>query len=323
MSHLTIAYFTSRKEPKLEWFFGSLYRQLAAAPIDIGLRIVVVDIWLQAMDDWTQEMVDARRAKWTELSASLGADVVLTAPKPCVWQGPGRLTKENWFAASNARNTAICLAPGDWIAFVDDVSVLQPGWLPAVRRAMDTDGYTITLGAYRKVKDLVVEDGEVKSFTDHPGGHDHRYEHGQDKPVACVGSWMYGCSLVAPVKAFLDTNGWPEWVDGMSFEDVLEGIALQKKGFMFVYDRTMMTFESEELHAQLPVMRRTDKGHSPNDKSHAALRMQQGGTGWNENYFGAWGIAGLRESVLKGEPFPQCGIPQHDWFDKQPINEMV
>lgn len=316
------------------WFLHSLSRELGADFTNV--RVVIVDIWAQAMDDWTQSDVDARRTEVSVLAGHLqipANQLFHIPPKPCVWQGPARLTAVNWFAASNARNTAVCMAPDGWIAFVDDVSVLRPGWGKAVRRAMEGDGWQVTCGAYRKVRDLVVEDGEIKSWNPHEvddgkggkvdAGMDNRYGSGSDGPVACTGNWMYGCSLVAPVKAFLDTNGWPEYADGMSFEDVLEGIALQKKGYMFAYDRTMMTFESEELHAQLPVMRRTDKGQSPMDKSHAALRMQQGGTGWNENYFGAWGITGLRERVLAGEPFPMCGIPQHDWFDSQPINEMV
>jgi hypothetical protein len=148
MPHLTVSYFTSRKEPKLNWFLWSLSRELGADFTNV--RIVIVDLWAQAMDDWTQADVDARMREVGVLAGHLQMPVhqfFHVPPKPNVWNGAHRLTKVNWFAASNARNTAICLAPDGFIAFVDDVSVLRPGWGNAVRRAMDGDGYTITCGA--------------------------------------------------------------------------------------------------------------------------------------------------------------------------------
>lgn len=306
---LTIAYFTSRKEPKIEWFFESLARE--AGPSIRDIRIVVVDHW----HDNERFLADSVVMAWP--------DFIHVQPKPTVWQGPHRLTKEDWFAASNARNTAICLATDGWIAFVDDVSVLLPGWLTRVREAMNHPK-RITCGAYRKVNELVVEYGNVVSFTDHPGGHDNRMAHVSGPgPHPCGGNWMYGCSLAAPVEAFLEINGYPEALcDGMGFEDVIAGIMLEKKGYSFAYDPRMMTYESEELHHQLPVMKRSDYGVSPNDKSHAVLFAARNGHGWHPNYFGEEGIRGLRARVLRGEPFPVVQIPQHEWFTKTPLSEL-
>lgn len=317
----------------IEWFFDSLRRETGGDFSDI--KIVVVDFWNQvgAEKGWTQEHVDERRVEIRgALYSFMPADqfeeyhgsLRHVAPKSCVWQGKDRLTKENWFAASNARNTAVCLAPDGWLAFVDDLSVLMPGWLTRVRAAMAGDQKTVTCGAYRKVKELVVENGNVVSFVDHPGGHDNRYGYGNDSgPVACHGNWMYGCSLVAPVQAFLDINGWPEALcDGLSFEDCICGLFLEKKGYRFLYDRTMMTYESEELHAQLPIMKRSDYGVSPNDKSHAVLKMAREGNGWHPNYFGEEGIAGLRQRALAGESFPVVQIPEHEWWTGTRLAEL-
>lgn len=319
--HLTIGYFTGRHDSKLEWFADSLRRSIGDDNT-LGVRIVVVDFWAQPMPGWPEEAVLDRKQVVRSLLS--GFDFIYVAPKPTVWQGRFRLTKQDWFAASNARNTAVCLSPGDWIAFVDDLSVLLPGWLTRVREAMQHPR-RITCGAYRKVKDLVVNGGTVTSFTDHPGGHDNRLAHVQGPgPHPCAGNWMYGCSLVAPVEAFLSINGFPEaWCDGMGFEDCVAGIMLDKKGYSFVYDPRMMTYESEELHHQLPVMKRSDYGVSPNDKSHAVLNAARSGPGWwHPNYFGEEGIRGLRARVLAGEPFPIVQIPAHEWFTSRPLGEL-
>lgn len=304
--NLTIAYFTARREPKVEWFFDSLQRETKGDYT--GIEVVVVDFWHAA-----------RARGWAGRARHV-------APKPTVWQGSNRLTKADYFAASNARNTALCLAPDGWIAFVDDLSVLLPGWLAAVRAAM-AEGY-IACGAYRKVKDLVVRAGEVVSFTDHAAGWDHRWGAGrEDKAVECPGGWMFGCSLAAPVEAFLQINGYPEACDGMGYEDAVCGAALARNGWPLRYDRRMLTYESEELHQQGPVMRREDPCRgNPNanprdDMSHAMLRMFSQARRF-DNWFGAEGLAGLRQRVLAGEGFPPMRIPEHRWFDAKPLREL-
>jgi hypothetical protein len=326
---LTIAYFTSRAEPKLQWFFDSLQRE-TGGNYD-GIRIAIIDrlcgeryILCQVPPDSHEEIKSELISRppagpW----AITSAEVRHVPPKPTVWQGEHRLTKEDWFAAANARNTAICLAPDGWIAFVDDLSVLMPGWLGRVHVAM-THPNRITCGAYRKVKELVVDRGNVVSFADHPGGRDNRMAHVQgDGPHPCSGNWMYGCSLVAPVEAFLKVNGYAEaWCDGMGFEDCIAGIMLAKHGYEFVYDPLMLTLESEELHHQLPVMKRSDYGVSPNDKSHAVLNAATSGNGWHPNYFGEEGLRGLRQRVLAGEPFPVVQIPAHEWFTSTPLGDL-
>jgi hypothetical protein len=313
---LTIAYFTSRRMPMFEWFADSLNRE-TGGNYD-GIRIVVVDRHVDREDRRTE--IKGALCRWLPANP----DFWHVAPKPTVWQGPGRLTKEDWFAASNARNTAICLAPDGHIAFVDDLSVLMPGWFAAVRRAIDGPALRITCGAYRKVRDLVVDGGNVVSFTDHPGGIDNRFALGNDeRPVACEGNWMYGCSLVARIEAFLSINGFPEaWCDGMGFEDCIAGIMLEKQGYEFVYDRRMLTYESDELHGQLPVMKRSDFGLSPNDKSHAVLNAARNGNGWHPNYFGDDGLRGLRARILAGDPFPPAAIPEHEWFSGTRLSEL-
>jgi len=182
--HLTISYCTSRKDPKIEWFLDSLYRE-CGGNYD-GIKIVVVPYMKLPL----------------HLSSSvpeIRSIINLTAvpPKPNVWQGKHRLTSTDWFAAANSRNTALCLAPDGYIAYVDDLSVLLPGWLDRVKAAMD--GNYIVCGSYQKVKDLVVENGEVKSFTEFEAGKDTRHKFTLSPLHPCVGGWLYGCSCAMPV----------------------------------------------------------------------------------------------------------------------------
>jgi len=300
--HLTIAYCSSRKEPKSEWFFDSLEKQIK--PED-KIRIVLVGLHLTP--------ISLNKPDW------INAELIHVKPKPNVWQGEHRLTKEDWFAASNARNTALCLAPDGWICFVDDLSVLLPGWLDRVKAAME-GGY-IVCGTYRKVNKLVVKNGELISFADHHAGNDSRARFATSDLHPCEGGWLFGCSCAMPVEALLAIGGWPEYVDGMGSEDSICGIALQNAGFKMFYDRKMMTYESEELHHAEPGLRRTDKGKSPDDKSHRALNIVLSGQKYFDNYY-AGGIRAERERVLKGEPFTIRQIPSCDWYDGMPLKDM-
>lgn len=309
LPNLTIAYMTNRREPHVRWFLESLGSPPQSVDIkQMAHKIVMVDFWHKDRD-----------ADFKALMTKYG--VIHVPPKPCVWQGEHRLTKVNWFAASNARNTALCLAPDGYIAYVDDLSVLTPLWLHCVVEAMEH--HYIVYGAYRKVLGLIVENGIVQGFRDHPPGDDSRWKYGKNTgPVVAAGSWLFGCSLAAPVEAFLAINGWDEDADGLGGEDSAAGIMLERAGYTFRYDRRMLTYESEEGHHTGEEFVRSDKGRSPKDKSHAFLNMLLGGRNIAPNYFGYGGIKQLRQKVLNGAPFPIVQVPQHDWYDGQPISEM-
>jgi glycosyltransferase involved in cell wall biosynthesis len=287
---LTIAYITSRKDPKIDWFWDSLIKQAKETH-----RVIVVTLHGDIVEDKFSDTV---------------------RPKPSVWQGEYRLTKEDWFAAANARNTALCMCETEWIAYVDDLSVLMPGWLGRVEAAME-GGYNVA-GSYRKVKELWVKDGEVKWSI--PFSDDSRLNLQKEDLSDCDGGWLYGCSCAFRVEDLLSVGGWPEYCDGLGSEDYCLGLCLKNAGFTLKYDKQMMTYESEEDHYKEPSLKRTDKGLSPNDKSHAALNIAKSSKYFANYYRG--GMRTLREFVLKGFPFPVIQEPKHDWFDNQPISEM-
>lgn len=321
----TICYITSRKTPRIQWFFDSLIRQLGTDPV----KLVIVDRWAEPRPDWTKTEANDRITRL--LPAKLPATIHLlwTSPKPTVWAGRYRLTTQDYFAASNARNTGLCLADDGWIVYVDDLSILLPGWWEQVKLAI-AGGY-VACGAFRKVNKLVVgETGLVQSFEDHPAGHDTRLaelvRRGQDptQPFDHQGDWLYGASVAMPVQALLDINGWDENLDAISGEDYLCGMALSKLGLTLKYVPAMMTWESEEDHHVEPPAKRIIKpypeGHTYKDCSHAVLHQALAQTRiWNPNY---QNMAETRAKVLSGEHFPVIQVPEHHWVDGQPLREM-
>lgn len=335
---INIAWITSRKNPCWDWFIQSLDRQLGGS--FSGIRIIAVDYWLQAVPHagWSADDVKMRFENWSKLIPS-GLETILTPCKPTPWQGPHRLTKHDYFAAANARNTAICHAKDGYLVFCDDLSVLMPGWLQAVRAHAQAG--RIVCGSFRKVCDLVVEDGLPRNFKPHvvegkAAGIDSRMADlrygGLDHP--CPPNWLFGCSFGAPVKRFLEINGLPEMCDstGIGMEDCHTGIAFANNGHKLYYDRSMMTYESEERHHVPGGMLRLDKkkdgvvivagyGEHPNEKGHHLVRHLAKAKRF-KNYFEEGGIAALRQRVLAGEPFPNIVLPDTDWFDKQSLREL-
>jgi hypothetical protein len=304
---LTIAYVTARRDPKIEWFFDSLARQISEHD---KISLIVVDAYEPVMrvgEGWKQIWDHCSWPNFTRV-----------APKPNVWSGQYRLTKEDWWSASSDCNTALCLCQTTHIAFLDDLSVLTSTWLQAVKDAVSGD--YIGCGAYQKVKNLNVKNGEVISYDDFPAGHDRRLSIAKGDCAPCTPGWLYGCSFVAPLEALLTVGGFPEFTDGLGAQDYILGFALKNAGFHLKYCKKMMTLESEELHFAEPPRKRMDKGVSPN-KSHAALNIAKS-TKYFENYYEG-GIRRMREEVLSGKPFPIVQIPTCDWYDSQPLSEMV
>lgn len=299
--HLTVAYMTNRRCCMVEWFADSLRREIAEYGNGMQIRTVMVDFFAD------------------ERQGSFGFDYHVT-PKPSVWQGKHRLTTQDCFAASNARNTALCLSPGGWLLVVDDLSVLMPGFLRAAREAME-GGY-IACGAYRKVLNLKVDNGTVVSFDPFPPGVDSRWNQGNDSgPVVIGGGQMFGCSNCIPVEALLQINGWDEDCDLGGAEDYICGLMLQYAGWSLRYDRRMFTIESEELHnIEKPFFRITKPGSPPSD--FAILNAVRSGQKKVGACYYPEGLREVRRRVLSGLQFPIPTQPTHDWRDGQPLCEM-
>jgi GT2 family glycosyltransferase len=319
---ITISYITSRPEPRFDWFFDSLNAQLK--PED-DIEIVIIDFQDQRLKEG-----DTNHRKKYPFAPSPPSNIrrpelTWTAPKPTVWQGLHRLPADNWWAAANARNTALCLARGDWWACVDDRCVLQPGWMDALRDAVK--GNYAVIGPYQKRTGVTVENGVIKhggivtgedNRLDYVSNHLKMHQH-LGNPYSAPGEWFYGCSFALPVEWALKVNGFDETCDSSSGEDYIFGLMLQNNGFELRFDTRMMVVEDRTPEFIGPPMYRKDKGKSPNDKSHALLAK----LGGQKRAQHPWDIRAIRTNMLKGGAWPKADWPVTDWYDRQPVKDFT
>lgn len=327
---LTIAYLTFRERPRFEWFVASLNRELRSMPDFDRADLQVI-------------VIDGRYPR--KLEANFPFEH--SAPKPTVWQGPHRLTQRDYFCAANARNTAFALCRTGHIAFVDDLSVLLPGWLKAHVHAAE-HGYVLC-GTTCKHKNIELDrEGNVVSYDEFPPGRDSRLQHlPADGLVRCPGGWLYGGTFSVPLEHALRVNGQDEIHDTIGGEDYDFGERLERAGSKIYIDRNCGTFEDEDGHHAEAPMIRLDKPWPP--KLNGAPRTLSPGA-WSDpalpntadgpyssNYLfnrlrrevsryhtigNNFDLRELRERTLASVPFLVPGEPTHHWVDGQSLAEM-
>jgi len=199
MKPLTIVYVTSRKEPKLEWFYQSLIRQLDGREMTVW----VIDSNLDC--DFAWYAVDAGV---DFLPHGYYLTVQKSRPKPTIWQGEHRITSTDWWAKSNALNTGICRCKTEWIAFVDDRSILMPQWLWCIEQAMI--GNYAVCGRYEKRANVKVVDGVISA-----PGELLRADHRADLDYAQPTEHWFGGHCALPLEWCLAVNGYPEVCDSL------------------------------------------------------------------------------------------------------------
>lgn len=306
MTPLTVAFITSRRDPKFEWFADSLSGRIGKQEV----HVIVIDSF--ADEPGRKELVENSFSR-TRATFGITLPFIHALPKPTIWAGKHRITSENWWSKSNSLNSAICLCRTEWIAFVDDRSVLCPGWLDCIEEAMR--GQYAVVGTYEKHARMKVENGEIVD----PGetlGIDHRP---QNVPPVPTHDWHGGhCAL--PLEWCLRINGFSEDVcDSLGLEDAMFGVMLRNYGFPMVYDSRMKIIEDRTPGEIYGALKRADKGVSPQDKSHKIVEIFRDKTD-SQNSFD---IRNLRDRVLSGEPFPPPSAIHLDWYDGSEIKDAV
>lgn len=302
---LTVVYSTCREEPEIDWFLDSLCPHIHDWE---KVEVIIINALVKPFairESWKRQKIRSIRE---------------TAPKPCVWQGEHRITTHDWWAKCNALNTAVCLCTTDWIAFVDDRSVLMPSWMQAVRDAMA--GNYAVCGTYEKRTGMTVKNGIIKNggiVT----GRDNRHGDSSSTLIACNGGWWYGCTNALPLEWILTLNGFPEKCDSVSFEDIITGMLLQNNGFPIKFDSRMKIVEDRSPGRCGTVFKRSSKEkhpHDTNDKTHRILSWAQTAKR-SDNPFD---VRALRETILNGGsfPIPDPNAEYRDWFDGQNLREM-
>lgn len=287
---LTVVYITGRKDPCANWALENIEQQIKKKD---KIHLIVVDTYNRS------PAVLGIRSKRLE-------DVVVTTPKPSIWQGPHRVTSVDWWANSNARNTGIVLCKTDYIAFLDDRCRLGPRWLETVRFAEDKRK-SVVVGSYDKI-----EDGKRTM--------DHRRVQCPDGKRDCGGGWLYGCTLALPLNWCLEVNGFEEGCDGLSGEDYIFGYMLQNSGRTIDFVPSLFV-ELERSRQHVNTFVRADKGVSPNDKSHAALdrfaKLKR--TEFTPD------LKNIRAQLSRGGelPIPDPSGDHRDWYDSALIREAV
>lgn len=315
---ISVAFITARKAPCFSWFLDSLYRQVKAGD---AIEVLIVDFYAQACDGWTNDDVKRRQDEVMEAN-NKRFQCIWMPPKPTVWQGPARYPKHNWWAASNARNTAICMASGDFFACVDDRLVLGENWLEGVRAA--EKGKYVAVGAYEKRTGITVENGVIK----HAGivtGEDNRLQYVKQhyrhlkNPYSCPGEWFYSASFALSMEWELKVNGFDETCDSSGGEDSIHGLMLQNNAFPIFYDTRMMVIEDRTPEFLGETMIRKDKGRSPEDKSHALLARLRG----HKRSQHPWDIRTIRTNVQRGVPWPEANWPTLDFYDGEQVKDFM
>jgi hypothetical protein len=295
MKSLTICYITARQEPKFEWFFSSLYRQWKTGE---PIEIIAVDLY-------------------NKISNNINPAIRAVLPKSTVWQGEHRLTKVDWWAISNARNTGACLCETEWIAFVDDRCVLVHTWLNSIRQAME--GNYAVAGSYEKRVNMKVEDGVIIEPGEIIGVDFRNPKRMVWPPMNTYGGDWFGCTSALPLEWVLEQNGHDENCDSLGLEDVIFGNRLAQNGRITKFDPAMKIIEDRTPYACENMPKRTDKGVSPNDRSHAVLSKFGGGKRASHGF----DIRAVRNDALAGKPWPLPWGPTHDFWDNEPLGEMT
>ncbi len=235
-----------------------------------------------------------------------GISVRWVAPKPNPWQGPQRLTRRDWWAASSARNTGIALASHGYLAFLDDKTRLGEGWLSRVRRA-SADPRAVVAGTYDK-------DDQPKKIVDH-----RRVSFPRGRRD-CGGSWLYGGSFCCPLEAMLVVNGFEEGCDGLAGEDCVLGRMLINAGYRIHFDAAMTSVKERPAgtHHGFVSLDKVDAMGAR--KSSAALERfgRRARTEFTPD------LRALRARLAAGGGFPDVdpSADHRDWFDDQPIREI-
>ncbi len=317
-----LVYVTHREEPRLDWFVESLDAQLEGDELEV---VVVDGLFSPVRTDNVVAQVAGR------------FPVTHVPPKPSPYNGAYRRTREDLFAAANARNTGVIYTRRPYLVFVDDCSVLSPGWLAAVREHA-REGRVVS-GAYEKRKGMVVERGEIVSSEADDSGVDSRLGLADDEGfVQIVGGQLYGASIGIPRALMLAINGLDELCDPMGGEDYQFGIRLEWAGAPVFYDSRMLTTEAHDLEhhghtprrvgrtlpperymaklAEFGVFERSTDGEY--DNSHMVLDILYG-TRETHAFGNDYNLAALGPDDLPGLA---ARMPGEYWFDGTPLGEL-
>ncbi len=320
---VTVVYATHRPEPRFEWFADSLAAQLGDDRVE--LEVIVVD-----------GLADEERRQGFEsaVGGRFGARVVPAKPTP--WNGPYRLTGNEFYAGASARNTGIVCATAPYVVFQDDCSVLMPGWWDEVREAARKG--LVVAGACHGHRRMVVEGGVLVRSRAELEGIDPRWRFGSDTELVRIGGGQLATGAFGlPRALLLELNGLDELCDPVGVEVAQLGRRLELAGATILYSRRMLAVRSSERQLH-DVVRKLDKA---TDSAGYMEKLAEFGVS-NRFFDAAWTssnllldlLFGAREAASLGNGYELARLEEADlvttgesfpldhWFDGQPLAEM-
>jgi len=281
---LSICYLTGRAEPHLEWVLQAIRKQRRK---EDKIELVVVDALERSQRDLTSDVSGVEH-------------LVVVAPKPNLWQGRHRVTSRDFWAKSQAANTAICRARYDYVAFLDDRCILGDRWLATIR-----DGYqkrtAVQAGAYERIPGA----GQKEI--------DHRLQLHPNGKKRCDGGWLYGCTFALPLAWALKVNGFEEGMDGLAQEDCMFGFQLVNAGYRIDFVPSLFVTLHREPYAEHAYER--ERG---GDKLLAAQErfQKRKRTEFTPD------LRVLRSRLRAGADFPMPDFGNLDWYDGRLIQDL-
>lgn len=231
---LSIVMCTARPDPGSLLFFESLESAARYHP-DITYEVIVIDklLWDKPLSEQPQGL---RRVP----------------PKPTVWQGPHRKTSKDYWAKANALNTAIVLANGQQLVFIDDCMIVNGTWL--LSHAYYAKMQRAVAGRCISIKNPQTKDGALELF-DLVSADDVRMQQvpPDGKPVHCSGTWLFGSNFSVPLYYAYKLNGFDENYDGQrGFEDIDFGARLERTACSIQFDPRCIVYQVMDTHTEAP-----------------------------------------------------------------------
>lgn len=132
-----------------------------------------------------------------------------------------------------ARNTGLIHAEGKLIVFIDDFSVVRHKYLEKVWDVYKQDKSFSHIGPVISVE---YQDNHPENINELKIRHtDLRSTKGKSAKIGhhlkqCKGEWFFTSNASAPIKDLIEINGFWEMADLTREEDVLMGLALERRG---------------------------------------------------------------------------------------------
>ena len=236
---VTVLTCTARSDPRWAFMADSIALQPENLLAESEWVIVDAKLWTEP-EKRKAEVHDATRAL-----RDIGMQIVHIPPKPCRWQGPARLTKSDYFALSNARNTGLVVARGQRIIAVDDCSVVADNWMQGhLRFGLEA----IVCAAFYTYRSATVVDGKIVKGDPGVYGLDARVKVKPEVGRTNAG-WAYGLSCSYPLEAAIAANGGDESYDGQGgSEDSDFGIRMERCGYPAWWNPEPLVYQILESH---------------------------------------------------------------------------